>query len=284
MMSVHERSVSSFPISIGTAIALESLFSPRIQPYDTNRQIPNNVDVHQYKVMFFNVLTLFRNLQGALDKETFMAAKAEELLGVILQEIDIIRSLFNVEGQGLCEPIFFVPTYDYFYKNSKFRMIKFRQDNTEFQKLYTGKQSKVLFELVKRKDIVKIDKDLPVNGKKEALLLSHIPLDLLNYKHFNKFDLLESHTGKLKNRFTWNSKYYPIPDVDMNMFPFNRKFLMVFGDKTIIHPSDIRIRKQIADVAKARHWTAMTTLDKIDLDLKLSIKEPMVLEFLKMVE
>lgn len=284
MMSVHERSVSSFPISIGTAIALESIFAPRIEQYDPNRQIPNTIDLTKYSYMYFNVLTLFRNMQGAMDKETFLIARDTELIDVINQEMEVIKSLFNVEGHGICTPIFFIPTYEYFYKNSKFRMIKFREDKTEFQKIYTGKQSKVLFELLKTKNVEKINVELPVYGNKNALLLSHIPLDLLNYKHFNILDLLESHTGKLKSRHTWNSKYFPIPDVDMNMFPFNRKLLMLFGDKTIIHPSDIRIRKQIADIAKTRHWTTMTTLDKINLDISLTIKEPMVLEFLKMIE
>lgn len=284
MSSVYERTVSSFPISIGTAIALESIFSPRIDPYDPERKIPNNIDINNYTTMYFNMLTLFRNLQGSLDKEVFLMAKDNELTEALIQEMDVIKSLFSVEGNGVCTPIFFIPTYDYYYKNSKFKMVYFRKDKTEFQKLYTGKQGKVLHNLLQKKEIEKIDYQLPVFSTKKALLLSHIPLDLLNYKYLNTLDLVESHTGKLKSRNTWNSKYYPIPDTDMNIFPFNRKLLMVFGDKTIIHPADIRLRKQIADIAKARHWTTMTTLDKINLDISLTIREPLVLDFLKSIE
>jgi len=47
--TLASRTVSAFPISIGTSLAFESVFFPRQPSYDPERQIPNRVEVTQYQ-------------------------------------------------------------------------------------------------------------------------------------------------------------------------------------------------------------------------------------------
>ncbi len=69
--------------------------------------------------------------------------------------------------------------------------------------------------------------------------------------------------------------------MDLSHLPFLRKLLLVMGDKVLIQPNDIRLRRQIVDISVKRNWTNMTTLEKINIDLELEIKEPFVLQLLK---
>ena len=119
------------------------------------------------------------------------------------------------------------------------------------------------------------------NGRSNALIITHIPYDLLSYVNFNRLDLLESHTGKLKPKHLWNTKYYPVGDRSMDILPFTRKLLMVFGDKVLIHPSEYKLRSLVLDIAENRKWNPATTEAKQIQDFELDIKEPFVLQVLK---
>lgn len=289
LVSMHNdklanRAMSSFPISIGTSLALESIFNPMMSPYDPNREIPNRVELKNYQSMFFNLSTMFRNLQGSMDKDTFLDSDPKELLDVLQYEIDVIKELFNIEGNGITKPEFYICTYETYYTKAKYQNVQFRKDITDFQKIYTFKLTTTLNELLKNnKEFKKFDIYVTSNDK-NALILSHMPCDLLSHKNFNRLDLLESHTGKLKHRYQWSTKYLPTTVGDLTNFPFMRKFLMVFGDKILIKPADIRLRKQLVEIANKRRWTPMTTLEKVNLDLELDIKEPFILHFLKEIE
>jgi len=282
---LHNRAMSSFPLSIGTGLAFESLFNPRISPYDPERVIPDRVDLSKYKFILINLYTLFRNLNGSVDKTQFLLSDPSEIADVLFQETEVIKDLFNNEGNGLCKPVFYLCEYTHYYKSSKYSNIKFRTDNTANQKTTAAKAQLSLSKLLTYdKEFIKTDYVLRQAGKPTSLILTHAPLDLLNYNNFSKLSLLESHTGKLKDRHLWNSKYMPMPDENMNILPFIKKLLLVFGDKVHIQPTDIRLRRLIMSTAKNRNWTSMTTLDKVNLDLSLDIKEPYVLKFLQEIE
>jgi hypothetical protein len=95
-----------------------------------------------------------------------------------------------------------------------------------------------------------------------------------------KLDLLESHTGKLKPRYEWGSKFYPLGDRDMSHLPFIEKLLLIFGDKVLIQPALTKIRQQVYDVSIKRGWTSMTTKAKVVMDLSTDIPEPMIARML----
>lgn len=279
--SLINRAISAFPLSIGTSLALESLFSPRLQPYDDNRVIPQHIGLGHYRECWINLGTLFRNIVGAMSKEAFLRTSEKEFLGALEQEIEVIQSLFSNEGNNLCKPVFYSCTYKHL-KSSSNKAVKFREDKTEAQKLYTAKQEKIFHLLLKLTDeLFTFDSEIKPTQRHKSLIMTHIPWDLVSYKNFTSLSLLESHTGKLKERHQWNTKYYPVGDCDLSILPFHRKLLLVFGDKVLIHPSDYKLRRLIVDIATRRHWTSMAGQDKMMLDFELEIKEPFVLDFLR---
>ncbi len=279
--SLYTRTISAFPISVGTSLALESLFAPRLETIDPERKF-ERVDVTKYSEVWINLSTLFRNIVGAVEKEVFMMATDNELLSILQSEIEIINDLFQNEGQGFCKPIYYHCSYKKLYDKLDKAKIGIRSHKTELQRSYAVKHDKTLEKLDKATDeIRKFNIELSGNSTANALMLSHVPYDLLSYKSFNNLSLLESHTGKLKNRNQWNSKYFALPTKDLSHMPFNELLLLVFGDKVQIQPSPMKLRTQIYDTSINRKWNVMTTLEKIKYDLSLDIKEPFVLAWLK---
>lgn len=118
-----------------------------------------------------------------------------------------------------------------------------------------------------------------------ALIITHIPYDLLNYKHFKRLILIESMTGKIKYRDQWGSKYHPIGNKSLEQLPFTEKLLWIFGDKDgIIKPINIKgtkaglgFRQVVYDIAQKSKWRPTTTIDKIKFDLQRLINEPFLL-------
>lgn len=275
--SLNDRLLSSFPLSLPTGLAFESLFSPRIERYDDKREIPNKIQISQYSEIWINLWTLFRNLASSVDKTVFATANSKQLAEILKFEIELIGDLFRNEGQNHCQPYFYIQNYHMLKLQAK---VKLREARTEGQKHYETLLFRTMTELVKDKDLTLHDKIHPVK-RTRALVITHIPFDLLSYKHFDRLDLLESNTGKLKMRNQWNSKYYPVGEHDLSHLPFNHKLLFIFGDRVLIQPSDYKLRKLMIDISKRRDWIVTTTIDKIILDCELEIREPFVLDYVK---
>ena len=279
MNHLSNRVISSYPLSLPTSFAFESMLLPAPNPtYDLERKIPNKVDITSYKEMYINLQTLFRNLVSSVSKEDITAADASEIVSVLHTEMEVIDSLLKNEGQGICKPIYYYCTYEAVHNNGK---VKTRTDNLPAQKLMRYKLVKTLEILSKQGNVIRFNSDVVPSSRVDALILTHMPYDLVNHHKFNKLDLLESHTGVLKNKTKWYTKYYPIGSDDISMLPFHRQLLMVLGDKSLINPSDIRLRRQILEIAIRRKWTVMSTMPKIIQDFSLDIKEPYALQFLK---
>ena len=46
--ALQTRTLSSFPLSIGTGLMLESIFKPTIDRYDNERKIPQGIGIDTY--------------------------------------------------------------------------------------------------------------------------------------------------------------------------------------------------------------------------------------------
>jgi hypothetical protein len=111
-----------------------------------------------------------------------------------------------------------------------------------------------------------------------AMMLTHYAYDLVNYRDFNKLVLLESHTGAIKERAQWYSKYYN--GRELAMIPFREDFLQVFGDNEHFRPMDIRLRKDLIEIAIQYKWSSISTTDKILYGIN-QMKNPYYKEILK---
>lgn len=275
-MILEQKTISSFPVSIGTSLSLESVFEGRLAPYDPERKIPQKINVNNYNEAWFNIATLFRNQVGALSNEAIYSLTPEAFALDLLQELEIIDSLFKTEGLDICKPYYYYCSYKKMIDSYSNKKIRFRESTTDKQLLYDDKYRKTIQFIIKHypEKLISLDSSIKPIHKGNSIILTHVPYDLVSYKYFNQLDLLESHTGKLKSRYEFSTKYHPLGDEKLDYMPFLEKLLMVFGDKILIYPSDIKIRRSLIEIAKEREWTPYTTEAKVNYFIENDIKEP----------
>lgn len=279
------RTVGAFPLSIGTSLAFESIFIGMQEAYDPQREIPNKVNANAYDVFYINLATLFRNMRGAVNKDDLVGITEHDYHEALSTEVDIIRRIISEQSAGFCTPVFYYCDYKTPYTKSH-KAIMLRQDTTDGQKIMTQRLVKTmklfLDEHKGEPDVFAWDDEIKPNGiKPKALILTHTPHDLLSVHNMRTLDLIESHSGKLKPRHLWYTKFFDLPGGDLATIPFNRKFLLVFGDSVMYKPMDIRFRREIVEISKKQRWTAFTTMEKVKMDLGLFLKEKFMFDLFK---
>lgn len=283
MNPLHGRTISGFPLSIGTGIAMETLFTPRQEVYDPSRTSPSRITISSYQELWINVLTLIRNAYASCEPSLVKTVTPMDMVEVIMQEIELIKDLLSNEGQGFTVPFFYFNDYKTLFKKDD-RIFKRREDKTELQK-------KVRFIYEKTKDIITrqdetiklLNLNIKTQGAKKSLMFTHITADLLSYNFFEDLELLESHTGKVKKRIEWNTKYHACGDDDLGRFPFCRQLLSCFGDSSLIVPIPLKARKEIIEVGKKLRWTPVTSPTKVAGDLSYSLKDMLLASVIRSI-
>lgn len=287
------RTISAFPLSVGTSLAFESIFRSTQPSIDPERKVPQWVDMGDYQEFWVNLSTLFRNMMGALDKTAALTVNYHQLRDALIGEMETIQSLVRNEGGNKTKVIFFVCGYEKLAK-SESKFVQLRKDDTVNQKIYRALHDQtlklILAELHQSDTLRVYDSEIgkpppngpstPTTGKPVALLLTHIAWDLTSFKNFTTLDLIESHTGALKKRPQWYSKYQN--GRELVMIPFMEGFLKVFGDSEHFRPMDIRLRKDIIELAQEYRWTQVTTREKVRSNLD-QLKNPYYRDILKTV-
>ena len=274
---LSNRTMSAYPLSVGTSLAFESIFETTDPSIDPTRIIPQKVNIAAYSEFWINLSTLFRNMIGSLGKEQAARVNSNELKDALINEIDVIQSLIRNEGGSAVKPIFYVCGYEKLQrKQSKYVVL--RQDTTMNQKINRqlhDQAIKLLLKELGQSDNLRVyDSELgtltkqvvgAVQFKSAALILTHVAYDLVSHKHFSKLDLIESHTGVLKPRAQWHTKY--LDGKNLPMIPFLEGLLPVFGDSETFRPLDIKARQDIINLAKEYKWSALTTKEKVLFNL-----------------
>lgn len=294
MNPVQDRTVSGFQLSISTGMAMETLFTPTQSVFDPERVAPERVALSRFTDVWINVDTLIRNILNATtfdeSKDRFMppdriaGVRANTVHDALQQEIELIQTLFMIEGGGRITPTFYVTDYTSFYTGKDPEHYKKRLASTDkqiawFRILDTTRQ----LALATNQSIKTFRNELQPSGQPNALILSHIALDLLSYNRFGNLELLESHTGKVKTRREWNSKYQPLGTEKFENFPWCKPLLCWLGDKYVLKPLSITIRKRILEVSKLRRWTPMTAPAAVYQDCLSHITDPEISKILRQI-
>lgn len=272
----YNRATSALPISVGTSLALESIFSGEKESIDPSRKPPIRIPLKKYPYMYFNVSTLLRNIINSSNLKADEMPKIDEqvLYDIVYAEIDVIKSVFRHEGGGLSLPVFYLAQY----KNKYFDLLK-KHDCLRQHKgglgIAASKIDSVIEKLIRHNTgefVITNDTAADLNNSSSSIIFTHVTYDLLSHKGFsNGLSLLESHTGQLKDKSHWNTKYYKLKDdlqSQILRMPFNRYLLAILGDTYQIKPYDIKKRKEIAGLSKTFHWTPITTEEKVYINLK----------------
>ena len=262
---LHNRTCSGFPLSASTGLAFESLFKPRQEVLDVERENNKKIPITDYKIFWINVQTLIRNIINATTKDDMFFVKPEHMYETVLEEMETIESILKEEGAGLLKPHFYFNNYSNLVP-ARNELIKPRSDSTPNKQKIAFLVENVKATLPKeRKDIISFQY-LREYGQPRSLMLSSFVPDLLKERFFSRLDLLESHTGKLKAKHQWNSKYYSIPNDSLDRLPFCLPLLYIFGDNALLSPMPIKIRKAVLELSRKRQWNPLTTVNKVHSD------------------
>lgn len=271
--SINSRSLSSFGVSVGTGLSLESIFTPTTERIDPDRKIPNKINPSDYKVHVYNVYTLGRNIISSIvTPDKIKASSSTALITVLQEEIDMITSMYddleNVDVK------FYMPDYkkdmQYFYAGKdENRTTAYIDFVAAMSNIYTN---------------LKLDSSLvwkAKGGNEKTLILTNIAIDLVSLiKSIPNLALLESHTGKIKTKYSFNTKYKKIGKTEMTQMPFMRGLLYILGDNSLLKPESIKVRRSLLKVAIDKNWTPRTTRDKVREDIKSS---PDLFQYLQII-
>lgn len=251
-----DRAQSGFPVSIGTGLALETLFTPIQDVIDETRIVNNIPDLSVYSIYVFNISTLLRNLINTVNFKDLVTISKKDILDTLLEEIDFLTNFFSNNNLNVK---FYIHNYN--YVKSTYKDKKVLRTSTTDKQLYIDDINNYCLDRIKKEDDVEVfSKDIKYDKTDSALILTHVPFDLLSYGNFIKFDLLESHTGNVKSRKDFNTKYHQLPNKDMSFLPFFEYLLAeVFGDSVMFHPAPLNKRLEIYETMQKKHVTPLTS-------------------------
>lgn len=263
-----DRTTTSFGVSIGTGLLLESLFTPTTERYDPERVIPPHVDPFKYHHYCINVYTLMRNLLNSIKVtvtlgEVDTKVLAELVVEEILTEIRILQSLASSVELPEDWLVVYIPTYvklvQQFNVNKDIKLKQIQNMLATFQ-LYSPYLDRITLS-----NVIKLSSNKLPTIYNNSLITTHFTLDLLNS---NYLTLIESHTGILKDNHTWYTKYHPVGKEDLSRLPMSDIVLYILGDHTLVRGLGTTVKKELLRVAEDKNWTYRTTRDKIVSNLK----------------
>lgn len=255
-----------FAINIPTSLALESLM-------DVNPEVQHKSPPYQnYDEYWLNTRTLYRNIVGSFPADVNTLLMPDIIAELMHDEWEAIKKI--IHDKTRMKPVLYLCNYKKLYTRYKQHTV-FRSDTTVKQGEERLRMTKAIEQFLKDvgEDYVKMfDTDIePENKQGRFIIQTHLAVDLLSKRHFDDLDLLESHTGAIKNQSLWYTKFNN--GKELSMIPFNHYFLRIFGDKEFFGPKDIALRKEIIDIATKFKWGPLTTDARVRMGLD-SMKNP----------
>ena len=265
---IDSRTTSSFGISIGTSLALETIFGVDKDTYD-NERVFNRITINDYKFYYINVLTLIRNIYtsiASIDLTKLLDSSHKEIIeNTLYGEIEMIDSLFR---SVKCEVVFFLPNY------GKVSNKVFLRSNKSMTKKDTIHVNSISMLSSISKELTKLNLNILEGTHKldssqdKILITTHIAVDLLNYKNVRQLFLLESHTGIVKRYSEFNSKYLKSKVLDTNRLPFTEILLRLLGDNLILETPLVKFNSNISTISELHKWNPLTSRTKVITNLK----------------
>ncbi len=252
---IAERAVGKYPLSIATSLAIEGILGEH-PDRPTNRN-----DLKHFNVVWINLRTLFRNFYNALPKEAEGVIAASEFVEPFVMEIDQLFNVLQTESKNNIKVNIYNCTYSDIERLYPKAII--RRPSTPNQIEYNNVQNTVTHTVSKfvLKDLINaFDTKIKVVEQSPTLLLSHCAVDLFN-RGFKKMCLWESHTGAVKEKFEWYTKYYN--GKELFQIPFHEGLIQIFGDNEHFRPQSLVMKRAILQVANDYGWSQATTDDKI---------------------
>ena len=255
-------------VSISTALALEALVA-RVD----NKPQP----ISACKELWINLRTLIRNIKGAYEAEAAKNLTYTAIHQDLVSEVNYIDGLIQQHTKGQCKVIFYCCSLASLPR--KFPTAQLKVPKTPLQQAnHAAENAAISMSIPMLGNVNFRPFDVDITGSNPtSFILTHMAVDLLSSKNFERLALVESHTGVIKPPSMWYTKL--TNGNEMPTMPFNRFTLQVFGDRGIcFNPLPIKLKTPIIEMAKQYNWTPATTKDKILFGIK-ALGDPMGISF-----
>jgi hypothetical protein len=237
----------TLPVSIGTAVPMETIINDPRKLKTAN-------------VLYLNLRTIFRNYHGSFTG----GADIDELADGFEYEVTALLEL--IVKHTRLTPFLYLASHKSL--SSIFSLAKIKTKHTALQRKYIDHENITVTEFISNnKNLVNVFDTLIKGERKNALILTHHPLDLLSRYTFSGISLLESHTGNIKERNQWITKLTK-NETYINI-PFNELSIQIFGDRNILFESlGSNYIKVYNSIAVDNYWNAATTMEKVRYDIR----------------
>lgn len=270
-MSAADRTLGYFPLSIATSLALEGAIGIHPDNPVGERKLSD------FKNLWCNVRTLFRNYYNAIGNKNYDMLNFEDVVTQFVMEMDTIVQVVADKTNSQTKVTFYISDYIGLDKDNPNSVL--RVDSTELQVAYTKALARVVGVVIsQQKQLEESDKSNTASKIKiykakitdevhgRTLILTSFAYDLLT-KTIREPYLLESHTGLIKGRNLFHTKFYD--GKNLAMIPFREDTLSIFGDSELFRPMSITYRKTLKEVADKYNWTYTTTTSRMRQGLDL---------------
>lgn len=262
MMNMFDRDLGKYPLSIGTSLTLET-----ISGQNPDKPVKGELPIRLYETMLVSMRMVMRNIyQSITDRKVAEDLPDIDFYDAIMMEMRYIREVVAMFNPRM-KVIFYAPTYRNLHK--RFPQARIKVQRTSSTQKYADLEVNALkrFYSEKTTDIFRCDFLEKIEISLRTLVWTNSPLDLIT---LNKplVSLLESHTGAIKDRSKWNSKY--TGSKDFSNIPFNKPLLLIMGDGGYLLSPILRYKNRILKLAEANNWNFTTELSKIMRDAHLA--------------
>lgn len=251
---IRDYETGIMDLSIGTDLAFETLTSNE----------DASVKPVQFDELWINIRTLIRNTSSAMRKEL---RTEQNILDNVLSDIEILSNTDDAWGSSR-KIVLYNTTAKYVKTMVPYGDVKI--PNTVKQKAARDLEYGVL-NRIKELKVPMVESDTKFgNPAAKALLITHLPTDLLSRYGFADVSLLESHTGVIKTFPEWTTKILTTANRKYaSNLPFNKLTLTVMGDgnRELQAKPRVLVAAYLA-LAVDNNWKATTSQEKIRTNIR----------------
>lgn len=238
------RETGEYPISIGTSVCFETLNSASSEAVKDKRG--------SVKKILISVDTLVRNLRGACRNDVLSVS---EYASYLLQEMELIEEL-SEKLPRKPKVLFYHALFDGVTKRYPHALMREKSSKRMDDDHLVNS---IISEAALQTQIAVgnyYDISFDVTSDDSSIIIAHRAPELLRFSEFDNMSLLESHTGALKQRPNWYTKF--TDGKHLPPMPFCPGTLFICGDNTFFKPRTAA-RKFLIAVATANKWRGNTT-------------------------
>jgi len=262
-----ERTKGTIPISVGTALAFEVL---------------PNAPMYRFSALLINLRTIVRNARQAYDQET---PNANELFQACKEDlVGLAEFIVSLKLKTDLELKIYYPSYQSLPRLFPLAKLKnVEKDGTDKQKSIALLEKTVIDRLLKEfgNAITQVNSIIP-NFPGQALIITHHAVDLVTTDSYTRLNLLESHTGSIKN---YTLFYTKLTGSDkLTNIPLSKLTIQIFGDNsTNFYAHSIAVKNEIKQLAEVAHWSTASTPNLVARSIRSLNNSPEKDILLKMI-